>query len=55
LSTIFSFINPSKAIFKPNYGGILLGIMTPGESIKNINGFCNILKPFTPFVVQTEA
>jgi len=34
LSTIFYFIRPSSAIFKPNYVGMLDGIMTPGESIK---------------------
>ena len=35
--------------------GITLGTDTPGESIMNIKGFCNILNPFVPFVVQTEA
>lgn len=33
----------------------MLGIDTPGESIKYIKGFYNILNPFVPFVVQTEA
>ncbi len=52
---MFSFIKPTTAIFNPNYGWILLGTITPGESIKNISGFCNILNPLTPFVVATEA
>lgn len=34
---------------------MLLGTITPGESIKNINGFCSILNPLIPFVVATDA
>ena len=34
---------------------MLLGIETPGESIKNIKGFYKILNPLVPFVVHTEA
>lgn len=55
LSTIWSFISPKTAIFKPNSLGITLGIITPGVSIKNINGLLSILKPPMPLVVQTEA
>ena len=33
----------------------MLGIETPGVSIKYIKGFCNILNPLVDLVVQTEA
>ncbi len=34
---------------------MLLGTITPGESIRNIKGFWRILNPLTPFVVATDA
>lgn len=55
LSTILYFTRPTNAIFNPIYSCILLGIITPGESMRNIKGFCNILNPFMPFVVATDA
>ena len=55
LSTTFSFMMPNSASFRPSSLGMILGIDTPGESTKNINGFSKILNPFVPFVVQTEA
>lgn len=48
-------IKPKTAIFRPNYFGITLGIITPGVSIININGLSNILNPLIPLVVQTDA
>jgi hypothetical protein len=55
LSIIVYLTRPTNAIFNPIYGYILLGIITPGESIRNIKGFCNILNPFILFVVATDA
>jgi hypothetical protein len=34
---------------------MLLGIITPGVSIKNIRGLLSILNPLSPRVVATEA
>lgn len=53
LLTTCSLISPSTAILSPNYLGITLGIITPGESIKYIRGLLSILKPFRPLVVHT--
>jgi hypothetical protein len=55
LSTIVYFINPTKAIFNPSEGWILLGTITPGESTRNIKGFWRILNPANDLVVATEA